>query len=85
MSRDGKTCIVGSPHASGPAGSMVGDAHVSVKRDGVWSTPVKIIATDGLNNDGFGNPVLLSGDGTLAFVGAVTRDYRNRDSVYVFV
>lgn len=84
MSRDGKTCIVGSPQASGPAGSMVGDAHVSVKRNGVWSTPMKIIATDGLNNDHFGSPVLLSGDGTLAFVSAVTRDYRNRDSVYVF-
>jgi len=85
MSRDATTCIVGSSQAGGPAGYMVGDAHVSVKRNGVWSTPVKIIATDGINNDGFGNPVLLSGDGTLAFVRAVTRDYRNRDSVYVFV
>lgn len=85
MSRDGTTCIVGSVTGHGAGGSMTGNAHVSVKRNGVWSGPMRIIATDGLHDDRFGNPVLLSGDGTLAFVGAVTRDYRNRDSVYVFV
>lgn len=85
MSRDATKCIVGSITGHGVGDSMTGNAHVSVKRNGVWSGPMKIIATDGLHDDRFGRPVLLSGDGTLAFVSAITNDYRNRDSVYVFV
>lgn len=85
MSRDGTACIVGSITGHGAGGSMTGNAHVSVKRNGVWTSPIKLMAADGQHDDRFGSPVLLNGDGTAAFISAVNSGGTYKSAVYIFV
>lgn len=85
MSRDGTTCIVGSITGHGAGGSMTGNAHVSVKRNGVWTSPIKLMAVDGQHDDRFGLPVLLNSDGTAAFISAVNGGGNYKDAIYIFV
>lgn len=85
MSRDGTACIVGSVTGHGAGGSMTGNAHVSVKRNGVWTSPIKLMAADGQHDDRFGSPVLLNGDGTAAFISAVNSGGTYKSAVYIFV
>lgn len=85
MSRDGTTCIVGSTTGHGAGGSMTGNAYVSVKRNGVWTSPIKLMAVDGQHDDRFGLPVLLNSDGTTAFISAVHGGSNYRDAIYIFV
>lgn len=85
MSRDGTACIVGSPYSTGNYGQSSGVAHVSVKRNGVWTTPIELQPSDGQSLDYFGRSVLLNGDGTAAFIGSNNRVGSLEPAVYVFV
>lgn len=85
MSRDGKTCIAGSINTHGGTGTMGGKARVSVKRNGLWTSPIELMAADGQHDDWFGSTVLLNSDGTTAFISSSDNDTNRQGAIYIFV
>jgi hypothetical protein len=82
ISYNGNTIIVGSRGD----GNLTGSAYI-FKWNGVTWDQTKIAASDGSTGDEFGVTVGLSGDGTVAIVGAHLDDVganANQGSVYVF-
>ncbi len=76
----GNTAVVGAP-SDAVAVANQGSVHVFVRNGDGWSPQQKLTASDGANNDAFGQVVALSGD-TLA-VGVPNANGR-RGAVYVF-
>ena len=85
MSRDGKTCILGLIYGQGGAGTMNGKALVSVKSNGVWTSPIELVPVDGMRDESFGVSVLLSSDGATAFISSYNNNANHQDAVYIFV
>ena len=85
VSEDGKTALIGAFFDEDPNGKRAGSAYVFTETDGEWAQQQKLAANDGeggerrSEQDKFGDPVAISGDGTTALIGAP-----NTDSVYVF-
>jgi hypothetical protein len=80
----GDTVVIGAYYAN----SYQGSAYVFVKPGGGWSGALtqtaKLIASDGVGYDFFGDPVAVSGDTVV--VGAIgNRNPTSRGSAYVFV
>ena len=72
MSIGGDTVVIGSPQTNGFTGVGPGKAYVYVKPAGGWSNMTEtavLTASDGVNNDGFGQPT-VSSDGNTIFIGA---------------
>ncbi|MGH8398548.1 MAG: beta strand repeat-containing protein [Gammaproteobacteria bacterium] len=67
VSADGSVVVAGGPNANSTAGS----AYVWTKSGGTWSNPVALIrpSTNG-SSGSFGTGVGISGDGTVAIIGA---------------
>ncbi|MGH8427479.1 MAG: Ig-like domain-containing protein [Gammaproteobacteria bacterium] len=79
------TVIVGADGATVDGNASQGAAYVFSDSGGSWSQVAKLTASDGAENDGFGNSVALSG--TTAMSGAPRADvdgYNNQGAVYVF-
>lgn len=77
LSDDGSTALVGAWNDADPngfdnevPGSGAGSAHIFSRTDGTWSAQSKLAASDGDPDDHFGNAVDLSGDGSIALIGA---------------
>lgn len=71
LSDDGRTLLVGAPFHTEPNGNRGGGAYVFERSSsGEWTQAAKLAATDGASNDLFGLGLDLSGDGTVAVVGA---------------
>jgi len=71
ISEDGSTVVVGAPDDG------EGSAYVFTKPSGAWgsaSGSVRLTASDGLPEDGFGSWVSVSGDGSTIVVGAPGND-----------
>ena len=71
ISEDGNTVVVGSPDDG------AGSAYVFTKPDAGWANAagtIKLTASDGAAEDGFGSWVSLSGDGSAIVVGAPGND-----------
>ena len=70
LSSDGTTALIGAASAN----SGQGAAYIFNKPAGGWASSstfaAKLTASDGFSSDDFGSPVLLSSDGTTAFIGA---------------
>jgi hypothetical protein len=71
LSSDGNTAIIG---AGGEGASFQGAAYVFTRSGSVWTQQQKLIASDRLSLDGFGNSVALSSDGNTALIGAWRED-----------
>jgi hypothetical protein len=73
LSEDGKTLAVGAD-GENSNGSDAGAVYVLSESGGVWSSPGRIVASNGESYDSFGNSVSLSGDGNTLVVGAYRED-----------
>ncbi len=89
ISSDGSTVVAGAWQATVGANYYQGAAYVFVKPGGGWSSETsetstaKLTPSDGATNDGFGDSVGVSSDGSTAVVGADPNS--ERGGVYVFV
>ena len=76
ISRDGRTIVAGSgPGAGEPVGQTA--AYFFAKPAAGWSTATesaKVLPWDALQEDWFGNAVTLSGDGSVAVIGAFAKE-----------
>jgi uncharacterized repeat protein (TIGR01451 family) len=81
----GDTAVVGAAGDDTPGGANAGSAYVFVRSGTTWTEQQKLLASDGLMDDGFGESVAISGD--TAVVGAEADDTgaANKGSAYVFV
>jgi hypothetical protein len=85
----GDTALVGADLDNVGANSSQGSAYIFVRSGTAWSQQAHLIASDGNQEDNFGNSVALSGD--TALVGAIDADvggflvHTNQGSAYVFV
>jgi hypothetical protein len=83
LSDEGRTALVSAPSQSSQDGS--GPAYVVTQTDGGWSRRQELAFDDGDGTGALGNPVAMSGDGTVALVGApADPNGRSVGSVYVF-
>jgi hypothetical protein len=86
ISSDGQTAIIGAYRGDGIV-SDTGSAYI-FERDGsgIFIQTQKLVASDGTNNDEFGNSVSISSDGKTAIIGATAGDgiVANTGSAYIF-
>ena len=66
LSADGNTALIGAKLKNNQQGA----AYVFVRSGTTWSQQQKLTASDGAQNDAFGDDVALSGDGNTALIGA---------------
>jgi hypothetical protein len=88
LSRDGQTALVGAFWDDTPRGANAGSAYVFVRNGTNWTQQAKLTAADGAADDNFGNSASLSGDGSVALVGAPSHNTTagsDAGSAYVFV
>ena len=81
----GDTALVGVPRDDTGTNVDQGSAYVFVRSGTMWTQQAKLVATDGVAADLFGDSVALSGD--TALVGASVDDFAGvgQGSAYVFV
>jgi hypothetical protein len=88
LSDDGTTALVGAYRDEDPNGREAGSAYVFADDgSGTWTQQNKLAASDGASNDRFGSDLSLSGDGSVALVGAPLDDNTNgifAGSAYIF-
>jgi hypothetical protein len=87
ISGAGSTAVVGTPRDADPNGSGAGSAYIFGRSAGTWRQDSKLAATDGAESDGFGDTVAVSGDGSVAVVGAKSDETTAGDgagSAYVY-
>jgi hypothetical protein len=77
---DGDTAVVGA-YQDDDNGASSGSAYVFTRSGSTWSQQAKLVASDGANNDFFGQAVAISGD--TAVIGAYGDD-GYQGSAYVF-
>jgi len=70
LSNDGTTVVIGAPGDEDPNGERGGSAYVFENSGEAWTQRSKLVADDAGRYDHFGDWVALSGDGTIALVGA---------------
>lgn len=85
VSSDGATALIGSFHR-GDSGGWSGAVYVFTRSGTEWMQQAKLLASDGMANDMFGNSVSVSADGSTAVVGAHQRADKGNKSgaVYIF-
>jgi hypothetical protein len=79
LSADGSTALVGDPGNA----TRVGAAWVFTRSGNTWTLQAKLLGTGEVGAGQFGRSVSLSGDGSLALVGAYT-DAANAGAVWTF-
>ena len=87
ISGDGNTAIVGVRYEDPGNVSAAGSAYIFTRSGSTWSEQQKITASDGAQNDRFGNAVAISSDGNTAIVGAYYEDpggVTDAGSAYIF-
>jgi hypothetical protein len=87
VSSDGTTAVIGASNDDNPNGFDAGSAYVFQRESGAWSEETKLTAEDGDSEDGFGESVGVSSDGTTALIGAPEDDNPNGEnagSAHVF-
>ncbi|MBC8100378.1 MAG: hypothetical protein H7Y11_13120, partial [Armatimonadetes bacterium] len=88
LSAAGNTALVGAFLDDVGVNSDQGAAYVFVRSGSIWTQQVLLTASDGAEEDFFGNSVALSGDGDTALVGASGDDVgtnSDQGAAYVFV
>jgi hypothetical protein len=88
LSDDGRTALVGAPFEDCDAGSSCGAARVLARTGGTWIEQARLTASDRAAGDEFGTSVALSGDGSIALIGALRADCPTGSScgvAYIFV
>ena len=70
LSDDGKTALIGAYDVTVGSATSAGAAYIYSNVNGSWSAPVTIKDPDATNNDDFGYPVAISGDGSAALIGS---------------
>ena len=84
---DGDTAVFGAYSASTPAGGGAGAAYVFTRTGTVWNQQAKLIASDGMAGDSFGDAIAVSGDTVIVGVPGsdVPTGYTQAGAAYVFV
>ena len=82
ISSDGNTAIIGAYGDNSSSGS----AYIFYYDGSTWSQRTKLVSSDGLANDWFGQSVAISSDGNTVVVGAYGNDDAgsNSGSAYIF-
>lgn len=70
LAENGTTALIGAYFAANADGVQTGSAHIFEATDDTWSQQATLTPENGESNDGFGNAVSLSADGTEALIGA---------------
>jgi hypothetical protein len=83
MNSDGTKAIVGM-YGDDTGGTDTGSAYIYTYSGGSWGSEVRIVASDAATNDGFGNSVSMSSDGTKIIVGAKGKGGNNTGAVYIY-
>lgn len=87
LSSDGGIAIVGSRHINAGGVFDTGGVYLFTRSGGTWTQRQKIIASDTVTDDRFGQSVSLSSDGTTFIVGANQEDTganTNNGAAYFF-
>src|SRR5579859_2370038 len=88
LSADGRTALIGANRWPGDKQyTEQGAAYVFTEDNGNWSQYAELTASDGTLCNYFGSSVALSGDGSIALIGAPgkqVKDKANQGVVYVF-
>ena len=90
ISKDGLTCVVGTPRRSFPLESKLnaGSAYVFTRTGDTWSLQTDLTASDRETGDQFGWSVALSDDGNTCAIGAYADDVTagpvDAGGIYVF-
>lgn len=84
---DGDTAVFGAYSASTPAGGGAGAAYVFTRTGTAWNQQAKLIASDGMAGDSFGDAIAVSGDTVIVGVPGsdVPSGYTQAGAAYVFV
>jgi hypothetical protein len=85
ISDDGNTCAVGALYDD-EKDSDAGAAYIFTRSGSTWTQQAKLMASDGAEDDNFGNSVNISGDGDTCVVGAYKEDTNGERSgaAYIF-
>lgn len=74
LSNTGDTAIIGTQNHDDDGMTHNGAAYIFTRTGGIWGQQTKLLASDKADYDLFGYAVALSGDGTIALVGAQQHD-----------
>ena len=69
ISSDGTTIVVGAPQDSMSPGTHQGSVSIFVRSGSTWNQQATLVKPDGATDDGFGQEVATSGDGSSVLVG----------------
>lgn len=85
LSTDGSTALIGAPGFNAITNNTTGAAYIFTKSNGVWSQTAELTDRnlDLGQGSGFGSAVALSGDGTIALMGAPGQN-SGTSAAYVF-
>lgn len=78
---DGDTAVVGARSDDNARGTNAGAVYVFVRNASGWSQQAKLIASDGVSGDGFGDSVAVGSD---IIVAGAPGDDSNAGAAYVF-
>jgi hypothetical protein len=87
ISDDGNTIVIGDTGADTTSTENIGKAYLYTRSGSAWSRTASLIPADINEEDGFGSPLAISGDGTTVIVGVPFDDGSSGDwagSAYVF-
>ncbi len=79
LSSDGSTALVCAHREN----DFTGAAYVFTRNGSTWTEQAKLVASDGVSGDGYGNSMSLSADGSTALIGA-HRKSSSTGAAYVF-
>jgi hypothetical protein len=71
ISADSSTAVIGAYLDDEGANTNNGAAYIFVRRGATWTQQAKLLASDPVSSDQFGNAVALSSDGNTVIVGAI--------------
>jgi chitodextrinase len=87
LSGDGSTALIGADNKNIGTNSYQGVAYVFTRSGSTWTQQQELTASDGAAVSEFGNSVALSGDGSIALIGADNKNIGTNSfqgAVYVF-
>jgi hypothetical protein len=84
LSSDGNIALIGANIENTSPNTEQGAAYVFTRSGSIWTEQTKLLASDRVNGDYFGNSVALSADGNTALIGAQLVGAYSNGAAYVF-
>ncbi len=77
LSSDGNTALIGASNSTVNSHGSQGAAYTFTRMAGVWSQQAMLNNSDGESSDSFGSSLALSGDGSIAMIGAYQKCFQS--------